>query len=222
MDKYTFHEQVVNLKKFIEDTEMASPERKLKISGMVSSLEVRYELDMAEGRDKMDKQTAIDLLDNLLGMVEDNHESDYDTAIKMGIDALKEKTQLSEEDATKDATFDCISRRAAINEMKDMYTAAEEWAQGAHDDDTKARAESCMATNVELKLRIEKLPSVQSRWVPCKERLPEENGGYLVTGKRGVVYSTRFENGRWYGGTKPIAWMSLPEPWRGQDEQAPA
>lgn len=37
----------------------------------------------------MDKQTAIDLLDNLLGMVEDNHESDYDTAIKMGIDAIK-------------------------------------------------------------------------------------------------------------------------------------
>lgn len=53
MDKYTFHEQVVNLKKFIEDTEMASPERKLIISGMVSSLEVRYELDMAEGRDEM-------------------------------------------------------------------------------------------------------------------------------------------------------------------------
>ena len=53
----------------------------------------------------MDKQTAVDLLDNLLGMVEDNHGSDYDTAIKMGIDALKEKTQLSKEDATKDATF---------------------------------------------------------------------------------------------------------------------
>lgn len=56
---------------------------------------------------------------------------------------------------------DLIDRQAVINEMKDMYTAAEEWAEGAHDDDTKARAESCMATNVELKLRIEKLPSVQ-------------------------------------------------------------
>ena len=56
---------------------------------------------------------------------------------------------------------DMISRQAVINEMKDMYTAAEEWARGAHDDDTKARAESCMATNVELKLRVEKLPSVQ-------------------------------------------------------------
>ena len=58
----------------------------------------------------MDKQTAIDLLDNLLGMVEDNHESDYDAALHMGIDALK--MQLLEEDATKDATFDYIDRQA--------------------------------------------------------------------------------------------------------------
>jgi len=37
----------------------------------------------------MDKQKAIDLLDNLIGMVEDSQENDYDTAIKMGIEALK-------------------------------------------------------------------------------------------------------------------------------------
>ena len=47
MEKYTFHEQVVNLKKFIDDTEMTSPERKLMINGMVTSLEVRYELDLS-------------------------------------------------------------------------------------------------------------------------------------------------------------------------------
>ena len=37
----------------------------------------------------MTRDKAIDLLDNLVGMVEDNNESDYDTALKMGIDALK-------------------------------------------------------------------------------------------------------------------------------------
>lgn len=37
----------------------------------------------------MDKQKAIDLLDNLIGMVEDSQENDYDTAIKMGIEALR-------------------------------------------------------------------------------------------------------------------------------------
>ena len=38
---------------------------------------------------QMTKQEAIDLLDNLIGMIEDNHGSDYDSAIRMAIDALK-------------------------------------------------------------------------------------------------------------------------------------
>lgn len=37
----------------------------------------------------MTKQEAIDLLDNLIGMIEDNHGSDYDSAIRMAIDALE-------------------------------------------------------------------------------------------------------------------------------------
>lgn len=37
----------------------------------------------------MTNQEAIDLLDNLIGMIEDNHGSDYDSAIRMAIDALK-------------------------------------------------------------------------------------------------------------------------------------
>ena len=39
----------------------------------------------------MTNQEAIDLLDNLIGMIEDNHGSDYDSAIRMAIDALKPK-----------------------------------------------------------------------------------------------------------------------------------
>lgn len=35
------------------------------------------------------REEAIDLLDNLIGMIEDNHESDYDTALKMAIKALE-------------------------------------------------------------------------------------------------------------------------------------
>lgn len=41
----------------------------------------------------MDRQTAADLLDNLVGMVDDSQENDYDTALKMGIEALKAYTQ---------------------------------------------------------------------------------------------------------------------------------
>ena len=39
----------------------------------------------------MTNQEAIDLLDNLIGMIEDNHGSDYDSAIRMAIDALESK-----------------------------------------------------------------------------------------------------------------------------------
>lgn len=69
---------------------------------------------------------------------------------------------------------DLIYRQAAIDEIKDMYIAAEKWAYEAKDEETKARAESCMATNIEMKLRIEKLPSAQSeqkkgKWIHYDE-----------------------------------------------------
>jgi hypothetical protein len=37
----------------------------------------------------MTRIEAIDLLDNLIGMVDDNHDSDYDTALKMAKKALE-------------------------------------------------------------------------------------------------------------------------------------
>ena len=36
---------------------------------------------------------AIDLLDNLTGMVEDNQDSDYDTAFRMAIKALQSQKE---------------------------------------------------------------------------------------------------------------------------------
>lgn len=64
---------------------------------------------------------------------------------------------------------DCINRRDVIDAMKDMYRAAEKWLRDATDDMTKARAESCMASLVEIKLRTEKLPTVQpERDIPIK------------------------------------------------------
>lgn len=38
----------------------------------------------------MTREEAIDLLDNLIGMVDDNHNSDYDTALQMAIQALEQ------------------------------------------------------------------------------------------------------------------------------------
>ena len=44
----------------------------------------------------MNNQEAIDLLDNLIGMISDNQDSDYDEALKMGISALQ-KNESAEE-----------------------------------------------------------------------------------------------------------------------------
>ena len=54
----------------------------------------------------MSREEAIDLLDNLIGMIEDNHESDYDTAFKMAIQALETWNNLfkSYEVLTKEIT----------------------------------------------------------------------------------------------------------------------
>lgn len=39
----------------------------------------------------MTREEAIDLLDNLIGMVEDNHKSNYDTDLRMAIKALSQE-----------------------------------------------------------------------------------------------------------------------------------
>lgn len=51
------------------------------------------EKDVNRMTDCMDKRTAINLLDNLIGMVDDSQENDYDTALKIGIEALKADAQ---------------------------------------------------------------------------------------------------------------------------------
>ena len=67
---------------------------------------------------------------------------------------------------------------------------------------------------------INALPSAQSeqRWIPCSERLPEEDGNYLCD-FNGHLYVQMFLNGhfRLYGEIKDnliTAWQPLPEPYR--------
>jgi hypothetical protein len=53
-------------------------------------------------------------------------------------------------------------------------------------------------------------------WTSCAKRLPEVNGDYLVTGRKGAVNKRKFEDGRWYGNWAVIAWKPLPKPWKGE------
>ena len=64
---------------------------------------------------------------------------------------------------------DLISRQGLFAEMKQMYHAAEKWGADATTDEIKARSESCMATLIEMKLRVKNMPSAQPEIIRCKD-----------------------------------------------------
>ena len=58
----------------------------------------------------MTREEAIDLLDNLIGMVEDNHNSNYDTALHMAIKALEhEPCEITLEDVKEYCKPRCLT-----------------------------------------------------------------------------------------------------------------
>ncbi len=76
------------------------------------------------------------------------------------------------------------------------------------------------------------LPSAQD-WIPCSERLPSEGEYVLVTEKwHGYVWMWRLQSidneptwevdgMDWYNADidEAVAWMPLPEPWKGADDE---
>ena len=95
--------------------------------------------------------------------------------------------------------------------------------QAAIDVCLKGKTEGLPATNVACDCcaeRIRVLPSAQ-QWIPCSERLPEEDGLYLVTTSKGQVQMHVFSH---YGNSEEYwtrcnkAWMPLPEPYREEQE----
>ena len=104
---------------------------------------------------KEEREKAIDLLDNLIGMVEDNQDNDYDFALKMGIESLRQEP-----------SADCVSRKAIDQNIYDF-------------------AESNGLSYANMKNYILDVPSVTptQRWIPVSEGLPEIDGDYLLWGK---------------------------------------
>ena len=127
---------------------------------------------------------------------------------------------------------DYISRQAAINTALNMYHRCE----GSLDD-----YRALMVESLEV---LTGMPKAE-RWIPCAERLPEEERMVIVTIRGHDVI--RCEDGEtleeaidrvmqmlrvsvgfmyddgWFGVdgyammVQPVAWMPLPEPWKGEE-----
>lgn len=70
-------------------------------------------------------------------------------------------------------------------------------------------------TEADAETRLMSLAPAVPRWIPCSERLPKEDGLYLVTTSKGQVQMHVFSH---YGNSEEYwtrcnkAWMPLPEP----------
>lgn len=60
------------------------------------------------------------------------------------------------------------------------------------------------------------LPSAEQGWIPVTERLPEEHKEVLTSDSVFGITFDSIHNGKWR--KHPIAWMPLPEPWKGEDD----
>ena len=74
---------------------------------------------------------------------------------------------------------------------------------------------------------LETFPSADrpQEWIPCSERLPKENTEVLMSLEWGIDIG-ECRNGDWhsewinhYDDDNVLAWMPLPKPWKGADDE---
>lgn len=123
---------------------------------------------------------------------------------------------------------DIIYRQAAINELtenKEMINAVLD--SLTLDYNTRRDQEQRRGQIIEDIETIKKLPSVQpeQQWTPCSEGPPKEESEVLVTTSWNDVCKAWYSNGKWraefineYDDDEILAWMPLPEPWKGEKE----
>ena len=115
---------------------------------------------------------------------------------------------------------DTISRKHLLSEIDALMQSP--WFNNGKDDDMFTHygyVERKEAVEIVRDLCIKKEPPVtpKQRWIPVSERLPENNGYYLVTEKRGRVCSYVFRkegNSEEYWRRCAEAWMPFPEPYK--------
>ena len=84
---------------------------------------------------------------------------------------------------------------------------------------------------VKLKDALDNAPTIEptTHWIPCNERLPDENGLYLIQFEDKFFMVVDFYNGLWnaskygqeysFASNDVVAWMPLPEPYRESEDK---
>lgn len=112
---------------------------------------------------------------------------------------------------------DCISRQAAIDAA---IEAADEWDGGYNL--TRASMIANAINNI--------APSAQpeQRWIPCKKQMPEPDSWAIWCSKKGLIQVARWKEDAidhfWPGQgffelEDAVAWMPLPESYRGDEHE---
>ena len=125
------------------------------------------------------------------------------------ITALTEGATVSDKEPTtkNDLGVDCISRKAVLDIT---------WQDPSYADPLNVLTE--------VRDKVRELPSVipqKPRWIPVTERLPEESNEYLVSTVWEDVTTDYFRtDSGWMTFEKKeiLAWMPLPQPYRGESE----
>ena len=141
------------------------------------------------------------------------------------LDANEAVKQLNDLPSADRPQGDFVSKRyllAEIDDLADEFSEVDE--NGLHSERWCGILDS--------KGIIVNAPSVSDRpqeWIPCSERLPEEEGEYLVTAKKYAFDSSYYDvqiaycspNKKWFriSNCEIVAWMPRPKPWKGADNE---
>ena len=82
--------------------------------------------------------------------------------------------------------------------------------------ETSTQKQFILPTNIPLMPYIE-----PQKWVSCDERLPEDYTRVLTTNSKIGAWEVDINSRNvagWIYSSDPVAWMPLPEPWKGEEE----
>ena len=92
-------------------------------------------------------------------------------------------------------------------------------------------SENMRKRNAELEVMLNAYRAIaEAKWIPCSERLPEDGTTVITFDSMGDIEFGSYENGKWYWlaeacadywtrNSGVLAWMPLPEPYKGGDTE---